>query len=115
MSNAPLHLVEGAISPEGGETMSRAYELLYILKPDLGEAETEAADQAIQDLITERGQVEDVDVWGKRTLAYEIEDYKEGYYVILHFQADNDFPAELERQLKINDRVMRFLVTSREE
>ncbi|MDO5033595.1 MAG: 30S ribosomal protein S6 [Eubacteriales bacterium] len=95
--------------------MARNYELLYVLKPNLGEEGLAAMDERIQALVAANGEIKNVDVWGTRRLAYEIQDLKEGYYVVLHFTAEADFPVELERQLKINDQVLRFLVTSKEE
>ncbi|MDD7401081.1 MAG: 30S ribosomal protein S6 [Eubacteriales bacterium] len=95
--------------------MARNYELLYVLNPTLGEEGLAAMDERIQGLISANGEIKDVDVWGVRRLAYEIQDLNEGYYVVLHFTAEADFPVELERQLKINDKVLRFLVTSMEE
>lgn len=95
--------------------MARNYELLYVLNPTLGEEGLATMDERIQGLISANGEIKDVDVWGVRRLAYEIQDLNEGYYVVLHFTAEADFPVELERQLKINDKVLRFLVTSMEE
>lgn len=90
----------------------RKYELLYVLKPNLGEEGTKAVDERIQGIIEANGEVLEVDVWGNRRLAYEIQDFKEGYYVVLKFNSDADFPVELERQLNINENCLRYLVTS---
>lgn len=95
--------------------MASNYELLYILNPHLGEEGLSAMDERIQGSINANGEVKNVDIWGVRQLAYEIQDLKEGYYVVLHFTAEPDFPVELERQLRINDQVMRYLITSVEE
>lgn len=92
--------------------MNRSYELLYVLKPDLGEEGLAALDDRIQGLIEANGEISNIDVWGNRRLAYEIEDYTEGYYVVLQFNSDPTFPVELERQLRINDSVLRYLITS---
>jgi small subunit ribosomal protein S6 len=51
-----------------------------------------------------------MDVWGRRRLAYEIDDQKEGYYVLVNFSSEAEFPKELERVLKITDGVMRYMV-----
>lgn len=87
------------------------YELLYVLNPEIGEENFEAKTQKFQDLITASGTFQDSDVWGTRSLAYEIEGHREGYYVLVHFSSEGDFPAELERQLKIDDSVIRYLIT----
>lgn len=92
--------------------MNRSYELLYVLKPDLGEEGLAALDDRIQGLIEANGEISNIDVWGNRRLAYEIEDYTEGYYVVLQFNSEPTFPVELERQLRINDSVLRYLITS---
>ncbi|MDO5015613.1 MAG: 30S ribosomal protein S6 [Eubacteriales bacterium] len=95
--------------------MNRSYELLYVLKPDLGEEGLAAMDERIQGIINANGEVSEVDVWGTRKLAYEIQDYKEGYYVVVEFASEPSFPQELERQLRINDSVLRYLISSLEE
>lgn len=95
--------------------MSRQYELLYVLNPSIGEEALEAVNTRIQNMI--HGQAEDVkvDVWGRRRLAYEIEDETEGYYVLVNFKSEPDFPLEVNRVLKITDHVLRYMVTSVEE
>ena len=62
-------------------------------------------------LIEKNGTLESVDEWGKRKLAYEIDDQTEGYYVLYTFTSATDFPAELDRVLKITEGVMRSLIT----
>ena len=64
-------------------------------------------------VVESNGTLEGVDEWGKRKLAYEINDETEGYYVLYTFSAKPDFPAEFERVLKITEGVMRCLVTVR--
>ncbi|MDO5737683.1 MAG: 30S ribosomal protein S6 [Eubacteriales bacterium] len=93
----------------------KQYELVYVLKPDLGEEKLEAAQERIHDLIKEHGELGEVDVWGQKKLAYEIEDYRDGHYVLVHFNAAADFPKELERVLQISDSVLRYLIVKLEE
>ena len=62
-------------------------------------------------LIEKNGTLESVDEWGKRKLAYPIEDETEGYYVLYTYSCKPDFPAELDRVLKITDGVLRSLIT----
>ena len=95
--------------------MLKSYELVYVLKPEIGEEKLEAAQARINDLIKEHGEVTEVDVWGQKRLAYEIDDHREGYYIHVHFNAPADFPKELERVLKISDSVLRYLVVNLEE
>jgi small subunit ribosomal protein S6 len=90
--------------------MSRKYECVLVLSPVLGEEGLTATLDKIKGLIESSATLIGVDEWGKRTLAYEIEDLKEGMYYLVNFEAEADFPAELERVLKITDGVLRFLV-----
>ena len=63
-------------------------------------------------IIADNGaKVTDIDEWGKRRLAYEINDLNEGYYVLLHMEAAPEFPSELERNFQISENIMRYLVT----
>ena len=86
------------------------YELVMILKPDLGEEATAALVEKFKTLIEQHGTVAEVDEWGKRHLAYPINDITEGYYVLMTFTAEPALPAELDRQMRINDSVMRSLI-----
>ena len=91
------------------------YELVMILKPDLGEEATAALVEKFKTLIEQRGTVAEVDEWGKRHLAYPINDITEGYYVLMTFTADPALPAELDRQMRINDSVMRSLIVCKDD
>lgn len=86
------------------------YEVVMILKPDLGEEATAALVEKFKAVIEQRGTVAEVDEWGKRHLAYPIDDINEGYYVLMTFTAEPTLPAELDRQMRINDSVMRSLI-----
>lgn len=90
--------------------MTRKYELMYILNPVIGDEAVNALSERIQSLIESAGTVENVDAWGKKRLAYEIDDQREGFYTLINFSADAEFPKELERNLKITDGVMRYLI-----
>jgi small subunit ribosomal protein S6 len=90
--------------------ISRKYETVVIFKANLSEEETAAQVEKFKNLISENGTVENVDEWGKRRLAYPIQDENEGYYVQYNFTAPVNFPAEFERQLKIDDKVLRSLI-----
>ncbi len=90
------------------------YELVMILKPDLGEEATAALVEKFKTLVEQRGTVAEVDEWGKRHLAYPIDDIAEGYYVLMTFTADPALPAELDRQMRINDNVMRSLIVCKD-
>lgn len=86
------------------------YELVIITKADLGEEATAALVTKFKDLISANGTIDAVDEWGKRRLAYPIRDEVEGYYVQINFTSGNDFPTELDRQMKINDAILRSLI-----
>lgn len=87
------------------------YESMYILKPNLDEETRTGLVAKFKALIEENGgKVENVDEWGQRKLAYEINYIGEGYYVLMTFEANSELPTELERNYNINDSVMRYNV-----
>ena len=91
------------------------YEVLYVLNPNLNEEETQAVVEKFKTLIEQNGTVAEMEAWGKRKLAYEINYLSEGYYVLVKFTSGPEFPAELDRILGITDGVIRSLVTLRFE
>lgn len=92
------------------------YELIYIIDTVVAEEERKAIIERFNELIKQNnGEVTKVDEWGKRRLAYAINDKMEGYYVLVNFSADSLLPKELERNLEINEQVMRYLITRVEE
>ena len=94
--------------------LSANYEVLYIIDPRLGEDETAALVAKFKELAESRGTVAEVDEWGKRKLAYLVNDLDEGYYVLMTFSADAAFPAELDRLMRINTGVMRSLIVCKD-
>ena len=91
------------------------YEVLYVINPTLGEEETAALVARFKELAESRGTVNEVEEWGKRKLAYLINDLDEGYYVLMSFTADPAFPAELDRLMRINTGIMRSIIVSKED
>lgn len=90
--------------------MVRKYEVLYILKHDSAPEKTDATRAKMRDIIeSQGGMLIKEDVWGKRKLAFEVKKYQKGIYVQLVFLAKPDSINELERNLKINAEVIRFL------
>lgn len=88
------------------------YEVLYVLRTDIEEQAIHDAVEKFNALIAENGgTVSKCDEWGKRRLAYPINDLMEGYYVLMTFDAKPEFPAELDRVFKITEGVMRSLIT----
>jgi len=90
------------------------YEVLYIINPTLGEDETAALVAKFKELAEGHGTVTEVDEWGKRKLAYPINDIEDGYYVLMTFTADPAFPAELDRKMRIDTNIMRSIIISKE-
>lgn len=86
------------------------YETLFVVSPALSEEETKSVIEKFTALIAENGTVLSVNEWGKRRLAYPIEKLNEGYYVVVNFQSEGNFPAELERLFGINDSIIRSIV-----
>lgn len=93
--------------------ISEAYETMAVYSLKNGEDGVKALNDKFKALIEANGTMESVDEWGKRKLAYEIDDQTEGYYVLYTFTSKSDFPAELDRVFKITDGVMRSLTTVR--
>lgn len=93
--------------------MANCYEAMLIYSLKNGEEGAVALHEKFQALIEKNGTLEGVDTWGKRKLAYSINYEEDGYYVIYTFTADPEFPAELERVLKITDGAIRWLVTTK--
>lgn len=91
--------------------MITPYEVTYIIKPTLDEAEVEACIERISNQLTELGgAIKNVEPMGRRRLAYEIDDLREGYYVTMNFSSEPAPMKELERQLKLNERIVRSLI-----
>ena len=92
------------------------YELTFVVNAKIEDDERAAVVDKCKALI-ERfgGTITNVDEWGKRRLAYEIQKMKEGFYYIVQFDAPTTAPAEIESRIRIMDNVIRYLVVKREE
>lgn len=87
------------------------YELAVVLSVKLEDEERAAAIEKVKGYITRfGGTVTNVDEWGKKRLAYEIQKMKEGYYYFIQFDADAACPAEVEKRVRIMDNVLRYLI-----
>jgi len=97
--------------------MMNRYELIYIIDTGLEEAARKELVEKVSALISANGgEIEKVDeTWGKRRLAYAIDYKTEGWYVLVNFKAPAELPRELERNLQINENVLRYLVVKLEE
>lgn len=90
------------------------YETIFIVNPNLGEEAITAIVEKFKSLIADNGTVVSVDDWGKRRMAYEINDLREGYYTLIEFESLPSFPAELDRVYKITDGVMRSIIVCKD-
>lgn len=97
------------------EKLMNSYETLFIIDAQLAEEDIKALTAKFTDLIAANGTVGEVSEWGKRRLAYPINDKNEGYYVLINFESGAGFPAELERIFGITDGIMRSIVIRHEE
>ena len=89
----------------------KKYEIMYILKANLEDAKRQETMDALHAIITSNdGTIDNVDEWGLKEFAYEIEDEKKGYYVVINVTANNEGIAEFDRLARINNNVVRFLI-----
>ena len=91
------------------------YEVLYIINATLDEESIAALVNKFKAMVEAEGTLTNIDEWGKRRLAYLVDDMAEGYYVLMNYESKPEFPAELERVMKITDGILRCLTTSVEE
>ena len=91
------------------------YESVIIIDPNLELEATKAIIKKFEDLINKDGKLESTDEMGKRKLAYEIRKNKEGYYVVYNFEAKPESIAELERNYRIDDAIIKFIVIRKDE
>ena len=96
------------------EKVINSYESLFIVDVSKGEEVTEAAVNKFTSLIEANAEVIDVAKWGKRRLAYAIDDMPEGYYVVVTYKTSGEFPAEFERLCNIDETVMRSMTVKLE-
>lgn len=85
------------------------YESVIIIRPNLDEGEIEGIITKITDLINQDGEVTKVDKMGVKKLAYEIRKNKEGYYIVIYFEAAPSIIPELERNYRINENIIKFI------
>ncbi|MZQ82694.1 30S ribosomal protein S6 [Paenibacillus sp. 5J-6] len=91
----------------------RKYEMMYIIRTDIEQEVVQSTVEKFQGIITNGGgEVSKHDLMGKRRLAYEINKFRDGHYVLVHFNAEPAVVTELDRVLKITDEVIRHLITN---
>jgi small subunit ribosomal protein S6 len=94
----------------------RIYESLFIIKPDVPEEEIDQRLEALRAVLTGAGAtVDKLDKWGKRKLAYRVDKYREGFYVLVQYTAGPEMVKEFERRLRVSDIVLKFLTVRIDE
>ena len=90
------------------------YELLYIIKGEVGEENVDSIIAKVEKIVTDNGgSVEKSEKWGLKKFAYPIDYKTEGFYVLMNFASEPDFPAELDRNLRISDEIVRGMIVSK--
>jgi small subunit ribosomal protein S6 len=95
--------------------MVNKYESIFIINTEVGEESIKALVEKFKGLLETSAQLESIDEWGKKKLAYPIEDCNEGYYVLVNFTAESSFPHELERIYKITDGIIKYMIIKKEK
>lgn len=94
----------------------RKYEVMYVVRTDLEQDVIKALVEKFQKLIIDNGgEIQKLTEMGKKRLAYEIEDHKEGYYVLVRFSSEPNVVAELDRVFRITENVIRYLILKDEK
>ncbi len=91
------------------------YESIFIVSTLLEDEKIQEIIEKVKNLVETSGQLEKIDEWGKRRLAYDINDQKEGYYTLMQFSAEPEFPIELERIYKITEGVIKYIILRRDK
>ncbi|MFA6308753.1 MAG: 30S ribosomal protein S6 [Clostridia bacterium] len=90
--------------------MLNKYESIFIIDSSLEEDGIKALIEKIKNLLEKSAELESIDEWGKRKLAYPVNDLNEGFYVMSNFSAESEFPRELERIYKITDGIIKYMI-----
>ncbi|MBO9610499.1 MAG: 30S ribosomal protein S6 [Paenibacillaceae bacterium] len=90
----------------------RKYEVMYIIRTDVEQEVVQATIEKFQAIINNGGEITKSDVMGKRRLAYEIDKFRDGIYVLVNFNGTPEVVAELERVMKISDEIIRYLIVN---
>lgn len=94
----------------------RAYEVMYIIRPELDEEQNNAVIEKFKSLIENNGgEITKLDKWGKRKLAYEIKRNRDGFYILMKMNGEPETIAELDRVFRITDDIIKFLIIREEE
>src|SRR6478736_3994136 len=116
MHNPPVAEILQPFESEGGGLVMHQYELMVILDPEIDERTVAPSlDKFLNVVRNDGGTIDNIDIWGRRRLAYEINKKSEGIYAVVQLTATGDTTKELDRQLKLSEAVMRTKVLRAEE
>lgn len=94
----------------------KKYEIMYIIRPNIEDEAKKAVVERFNNVLTEKGaEIAEAKEWGKRRLAYEINDFRDGYYMLLHVSADAEAVQEFDRLAKISEDIIRHIVVRDEK
>lgn len=94
----------------------RNYEIMYIIRPNIEDEAKKEVVERFNNVLTDNGaEIEKVEEMGKRRLAYEINDFRDGYYMVLNVKSNPEAINEFDRLVKINDDIIRHIVVKEEE
>ncbi|MEC2055166.1 30S ribosomal protein S6 [Peribacillus psychrosaccharolyticus] len=94
----------------------RKYEIMYIIRPNIEEDAKKALVERFNTILTDNGaELTEAKEWGKRRLAYEINDFRDGYYMLLRVNADSTATSEFDRLAKISEDIIRHMITKDEK
>ena len=94
------------------ERQFSSYEALFVIDLDIGDESVKAIIEKFKGMIEQSGKIVRIDDWGKRRLAYPINDLPEGYYVLMNCECKPELPAELDRVFKITDGILRSIIVA---
>ena len=102
--------------PQGGAKRMNKYELAVVVSAKLEDDARTATVEKVKEYITRfGGTITNVDEWGKKKLAYDIQKMSDGFYYFIQFEAESSVPAEVEQNVRIMDNVLRFLCVRKDE
>ena len=94
----------------------RQYELILIVQPDLDEEATDGVIDRVKNMITDNGgEIQKIDIWGSKQLAYEINDFRDGFYVYMDIAFKPQFGTELKQNLRYVEPVIRYMLTKKDD
>jgi small subunit ribosomal protein S6 len=94
----------------------RKYEVMYIIRPNIDDEAKKALVERFNGVLTDNGaEIANVKEWGKRRLAYEINDFRDGYYMLLNVMSNSEAVNEFDRLAKINEDIIRHIIVREEE